>query len=140
MLELPWPEHSRFPNWGGVIDGVTWTARWPISPPNTGVRVMEKTEATPIIEGGFLRVVERTQREQRHGQPEVAVIAIRSMTGFRRESGQSAAAITESASPPAATTLTALDRSIFSRANSTFVDLGATMPGYRSVFPLGDGT
>ena len=53
MIELPWPEHSRFPSWVGVVrrsdlDGQVALAE------KQGVRIMEKTLATQVSEDGLL--------------------------------------------------------------------------------------
>ncbi|HLU31698.1 MAG TPA: FAD-dependent oxidoreductase, partial [Acidimicrobiia bacterium] len=61
MLEMEWPQHSRFPDWGGVIrrrdldDQVARLAE------KQGVKVREKTEAKPVVEDGRLAAVTLTQ-------------------------------------------------------------------------------
>ena len=57
MIEMAWPDHSRFPNWGGVIrrrDLDQQVARLAAA---DGVTVREKTTATPVIDEGLLTSV-----------------------------------------------------------------------------------
>jgi len=88
MLELPWPEHSRFPNWGGVIRRSDLDAQVANLAEKQGIRLLEKTEATPIIEGGFLSgVTLKHNGSVEKVQPGVTVIADGSMNRFGRELG-----------------------------------------------------
>ena len=107
-----------------------------------GVRIMEKTEATPIIEGGFLQAVELGHNGSKVTvKPEITVIADGSMNRFGRELGterrrdypMGLAARGYYSSPRSTDPF--LESQLDLRDSS-----GATMPGYGWVFPLGDGT
>lgn len=142
MLELAWPEHSRFPNWGGIIrrrDLDTQVARLTA---RQGVEIREKTEAKPVIEGGFLRSVELTcDGETDVLTPKVVVIADGSLNRFGRELGA-----TRRKDYPMG--LAARGYYASPRSHDGFMESqldirdesGASMPGYGWIFPLGDGT
>ncbi|MDP3983978.1 MAG: geranylgeranyl reductase family protein, partial [Acidimicrobiia bacterium] len=142
FLEMTWPQHSRFPDWGGVIrrrdlDGqVADLAR------KQGVKVIEKTEATPVVEDGRLLAVDLTHGgETERIVPDYVVIADGSLNRFGRELGTARrkdypmglAARGYYRSPRSADPF--LESQLDLRDES-----GATMPGYGWVFPLGDGT
>jgi geranylgeranyl reductase family protein len=142
MLELPWPEHSRFPSWGGVMrrrdldEQVANLAR------KQGVTVLEKTEATPLIEDGFLDGVALGHNgSQVTVKPRITVIADGSMNRFGRELGterrrdypMGLAARGYYSSPRSTDPFLESQLDLRDRT-------GATMPGYGWVFPLGDGT
>ncbi|MGH8945041.1 MAG: geranylgeranyl reductase family protein, partial [Acidimicrobiia bacterium] len=142
MLEMPWPEHSRFPGWGGVIRRRDLDAQVARLAEKEGVRVLEKTTATPVIEDGLLTSVALANGGGTETVvPTVTVIADGSMNRFGRELGTSRRrdypmgmaargywASPRSTDPFLESQLDLRDRS------------GATMPGYGWVFPLGDGT
>lgn len=141
MIELPWPEHSRFPNWGGVmrrrhLDGQVATLA-----EKQGVTILEKTLAEPVIEEGLLRGVRLTHAgETETIVPEVTVIADGSMNRFGRDLGTA-----RRRDYPMGLAARGYYRSPRSRDPflESQLDLrdssGATMPGYGWVFPLGDG-
>ncbi|HEX9865492.1 MAG TPA: geranylgeranyl reductase family protein [Acidimicrobiia bacterium] len=142
MLEMPWPEHSRFPNWGGVIRRRDLDAQVATLAEKQGVRVLEKTSATPVIDEGLLTSV--TLQHNGHSEvvvPDVTVIADGSMNRFGRDLGTTRrkdypmglAARGYYASPRSKDPY--LESQLDLRDPS-----GATMPGYGWVFPLGDGT
>jgi geranylgeranyl reductase family protein len=142
MLEMPWPEHSRFPNWGGVIRRRDLDAQVATLAEKQGVRVLEKTSATPVIDEGLLTSV--TLQHDGHSEvvvPDVTVIADGSMNRFGRDLGTTRrkdypmglAARGYYASPRSKDPF--LESQLDLRDSS-----GATMPGYGWVFPLGDGT
>lgn len=142
MLELPWPEHSRFPNWGGVMRRRDLDAQVATLAEKQGVRILEKTLATPVIEQGLLTGVTLAHDgAQEMIAPEVTVIADGSMNRFGRELGSERrrdypmglAARGYYASPRS--TDPYLESQLDLRDSA-----GATMPGYGWVFPLGDGT
>jgi geranylgeranyl reductase family protein len=142
MIEMAWPDHSRFPNWGGVIrrrDLDQQVARLAAA---DGVTVREKTTATPVIDEGLLTSVSLANGAATEIMtPDVTVIADGSMNRFGRELGTS-----RRRDYP----MGMAARGYFSSPKSddpfleSQLDLrdptGATMPGYGWVFPLGDGT
>ncbi|HVR77556.1 MAG TPA: geranylgeranyl reductase family protein [Acidimicrobiia bacterium] len=142
MLEMPWPEHSRFPNWGGVIRRRDLDAQVATLAEKQGVRVLEKTSATPVIDEGLLTSV--TLQHDGHSEvvvPDVTVIADGSMNRFGRDLGT-----TRRKDYPMG--LAARGYYASPRSKDPFLESqldlrdpsGATMPGYGWVFPLGDGT
>jgi len=142
MLELPWPEHSRFPNWGGVIRRRDLDGQIATLAEKQGVRVLEKTSAYPVIEDGLLTKVTLDHDGQKEDVvPDVTVIADGSMNRFGRDLGTSRrkdypmglAARGYYSSPRSTDPF--LESQLDLRDSS-----GATMPGYGWVFPLGDGT
>jgi len=142
MLELPWPEHSRFPDWGGVMRRFDLDGQVATLAEKQGVRIMEKTLATPVIEEGLLTTVTLVHNGTSDTvTPDITVIADGSMNRFGRDLGSARrkdypmglAARGYYASPRSTDPF--LESQLDLRDSS-----GATMPGYGWVFPLGDGT
>lgn len=142
MIEMAWPDHSRFPNWGGVIRRRDLDMQVARLSEKEGVRVLEKTTANPLIEEGRLMSVELSSAgEKQVVTPAVTVIADGSMNRFGRDLGTSRrrdypmgmAARGYFSSPMSDDPY--LESQLDLRDSS-----GATMPGYGWVFPLGDGT
>jgi geranylgeranyl reductase family protein len=142
MLELPWPDHSRFPSWGGVMRRFDLDGQVATLAEKEGVTIREKTLAEPVIEDGLLTGVNLTHDGAGETvTPSVTVIADGSMNRFGRELGT-----TRRKDYP----MGLAARGYYSSPRSTDpflesqLDLrdssGATMPGYGWVFPLGDGT
>jgi len=142
MIEMPWPDHSRFPNWGGVIRRRDLDGQVARLAEKEGVKVLEKTTATPEIEAGLLTSVALSNGDKsKTVKPDVTIIADGSMNRFGRELGTARrkdypmgmAARGYYASPRSTDPF--LESQLDMRDSS-----GATMPGYGWVFPLGDGT
>lgn len=142
VMELEWPEHSRFPDWGGVIRRRDLDEQVARLAEKEGVAVREKTTATPVLEDGRLVGVDlNSGGETERVTPEVTVIADGSQNRFGRDLGA-----TRRKDYP----LGLAARGYFASPRSTDrflesqLDLrdssGATMPGYGWVFPLGDGS
>lgn len=142
VIELPWPDHSRFPNWGGMIRRSDLDGQVATLAEKQGVRIMEKTSATPVIEDGVLTSVALDHNGQTETViPEVTVIADGSMNRFGRDLGTArrkdyplGLAVRGYYSSPRSTD-PYLESQLDLRDSS-----GATIPGYGWVFPLGDGT
>ena len=62
VLEMNWPDHSRFPNWGGVIRRRDLDQQVARLAEKEGVVIREKTTATPVIEGRAAHLGESVQR------------------------------------------------------------------------------
>jgi menaquinone-9 beta-reductase len=142
MIEMPWPDHSRFPNWGGVIRRRDLDQQVARLAEKEGARIREKTTATPVIEDGRLvSVALANGGGEEIVTPDVTIIADGSMNRFGRELGTS-----RRRDYP----LGMAARGYYSspRSDDPFLESqldlrdasGATMPGYGWVFPLGDGT
>jgi geranylgeranyl reductase family protein len=142
MLEMPWPQHSRFPDWGAVIRRRDLDLQVARLAEKEGVEIREKTTGLPVIEDGRLVAVALQNGEAADVvQPAVTIIADGSMNRFGRELGTARrrdyplglAARGYYASPRSDDRF--LESQLDLRDSS-----GATMPGYGWVFPLGDGT
>ncbi|MGC2241808.1 MAG: geranylgeranyl reductase family protein [Acidimicrobiia bacterium] len=142
MIEIPWPEHSRFPNWGGVMRRYDLDGQVAMLAEKQGVQILEKTLASPQIEDGVLtRVRLAHDGDTETINPALTVIADGSMNRFGRDLGNSRrkdypmglAARGYYSSPMS--TEPYLESQLDMRDSA-----GATMPGYGWVFPLGDGT
>lgn len=142
MLEMPWPEHSRFPSWGGVIRRRDLDAQVARLAEKEGVLIRQKTTATPVIEAGTLTSVALVNGgEEDVLKPDVTIIADGSMNRFGRELGTARrrdypmgmAARGYYSSPKS-------DDPFLESQLDLRDSTGATMPGYGWVFPLGDGT
>jgi geranylgeranyl reductase family protein len=142
MLELPWPEHTRFPNWGGVMRRSDLDQQVATLAEKQGVRILEKTLAEPVIEAGHLTSVTLTHNGSRDMvAPDITVIADGSMNRFGRDLGTA-----RRKDYPMG--LAARGYYTSPRSTDPFLEsqldlrdsVGATMPGYGWVFPLGDGT
>lgn len=142
MLEMDWPDHSRFPNWGGVIRRRDLDEQVAALAEKQGVTVRQKTEAKPVISAGRLEAVELVgDGSVERLEPAMVVIADGSLNRFGRDLGTS-----RRKDYP----MGLAARGYYSSPRSTdpFLesqldirdDSGATMPGYGWVFPLGDGT
>ena len=142
MIEMSWPEHSRFPDWGGVIRRRDLDAQVASLAEKEGVLIREKTTATPVMENGSLASVALANGgETEIVTPRVTIIADGSLNKFGRDLGTARrrdypigmAARGYFASPRSE------DRYLESQLDLRDSS-GATMPGYGWVFPLGDGT
>ena len=142
MLELAWPDHSIYPNWGGVIRRLDLDGRVATLAEKQGAVVRQRMEASPLLASGRLAgVTLATNGDQEILTPKVVVIADGSMTRFGRAMGTH-----RRRDYP----MGLAARGYFSsgRSDDTFMESqldirdanGDSMPGYGWVFPLGDGT
>lgn len=142
VMELEWPDHSRFPDWGGVIRRRDLDEQVARLAEKEGVSVREKTTATPVLDEGRMVAVDLASGgDSERVTPDVTVIADGSQNRFGRDLGA-----TRRKDYP----LGLAARGYFASPRSTDpflesqLDLrdssGATMPGYGWVFPLGDGS
>jgi geranylgeranyl reductase family protein len=141
-LEMDWPEHPIYPNWGGVIRRAALDSQVALLAEKQGVVVRQHTEAKPVLDEGRIAGVELTS----HGEKEVihprfVVVADGSLSRFGRALG----AVRDKRRPYGLAA-----RAYFKSPMSTDgfmesqLDLhdaaGHTVPGYGWVFPMGDGT
>ncbi len=142
MLEMAWPDHSRFPNWGAVIRRKDLDQQVAGLAEKQGVVIRQHTEATPIIEGEVVTAVELVSGgETERVAPSVVVIADGSMNRFGRALGTA-----RRKDYPMGLAARGYYRS--PRSQDPFLESqldirdssGASMPGYGWIFPLGDGT
>ena len=142
MLEMSWPEHSRFPDWGGVIRRRELDQQVADLARGQGVDVLEKTEARPLASNGLLQGVElRSNGSVEVVHPKVVIVADGALNRFGRRLG-----VTRRKDYPLG--LAARGYYLSPRSSDPFLESqldirdasGATKPGYGWVFPLGDGT
>src|SRR5690606_13123747 len=142
MREMTWPQHSRFPDWGGVIRRRDLDQQVAELAAAEGVTVRQKTEAKPVVEDGRLTAVRLTHDgETETVVPDRVVIADGSLNRFGRPLGTA-----RRKDYPMGLAARGYYRS--PRSTDPFLEsqldlrdsTGATMPGYGWVFPLGDGT
>lgn len=142
MLEMEWPRHTRFPQWGGVIRRLDLDAQVATLAEKQGVTIRQKTEATPINDGGRLVAVDlRSNGEVERITPEVVVIADGSLNRFGRDLGSTRRKDYPMGLAARGYYRSPLSKDPFLESQLDMRDeTGANMPGYGWVFPLGDGT
>jgi flavin-dependent dehydrogenase len=140
-LELDWPSHPVYPNWGGVMRRTDLDERVAALAVKRGVTLLTGTEAVPVLDGGRIGGVALRGREGPDlTRPRVVVVA----DGGLRRFGRTLGAHRDRRAPigVGARTYFASPRSDDAFLES-YLDLhdsaGAVLPGYGWVFPLGDG-
>ena len=140
-IEMPWPEHSEYPNWGATmrradLDGVVAGMA-----EHQGAKVEQGVTASPIVENDTVSGVTLVRDgSERTVTPDLVVIADGSNSRFGRGVGAS-----RRKDYPFGLAV----RAYYESANSSdgFIESqldirdqeGRAMPGYGWVFPLGDG-
>jgi geranylgeranyl reductase family protein len=142
MLEMEWPEHSRFPNWGGVMRRRDLDGQIAALAEKQGVVIKQMTTATPVIEDGQLVGAELASGgETEVVKPSITVIADGSMNRFGRDLGASRRRDYPMGMAARGYYSSPMSKDPFLESQLDLRDRsGATMPGYGWVFPLGDGT
>lgn len=141
-LEMEWPEHSKYPNWGGVIRRLDLDEQVAKLAEKEGAIIRAKTTARPhIVDGRLSGVVLTSGGEDEVLPAKIVVVADGSTSRFGRALGT----VRNKDYP-----LGLAARGYYSSPLSTdgFMEsqldirdkAGNTMPGYGWVFPLGDGT
>ena len=143
MLEMPWPEHSVYPNWGATLRRSDLDGRVAALAEAAGATVLQGVEAVAAVDGGDLTAVElrRDGEETQVVTPEYVVVADGSLSRFGRQLGTH-----RRRDYPFGLAV----RGYWESPNSTDgyiesqLDIrdreGRAMPGYGWVFPMGDGT
>jgi geranylgeranyl reductase family protein len=143
MLEMPWPEHSVYPNWGATLRRSELDGRVAALAEARGAKVLQGVEARPIVEGGELIAVDLhgDGADAERVMPRYVVIADGSLSRFGRGLGTErrrdypfGLAVRGYWESPNAD-----DGYIESQLDIRDAK-GRSMPGYGWVFPLGDGT
>jgi geranylgeranyl reductase family protein len=141
MIEMPWPQHSIYPDWGATmrradLDGIIANMA-----EEQGATVEQGTTATPIVENDRITgvILEGDEGDQ-VVHPDLVVIADGSNSRFGRSAGASrrkdypfGLAVRAYYESPKSD-----DRFIESQLDIRDRE-GRAMPGYGWVFPLGDG-
>lgn len=143
MLEMPWPEHSVYPNWGATLRRSDLDGRVAALAESAGATVLQGVEAVAVVENGNLTAVElkRTGEAAEVVVPQYVVVADGSLSRFGRQLGAE-----RRRDYPFGLAV----RGYWESPNSTdgFIESqldirdsqGRAMPGYGWVFPMGDGT
>lgn len=141
-VELEWPDHSKYPNWGGVIRRMDLDMQLAQLAEKEGAVIRAHTTAKPhIVDGRLVGVALESAGALEIVEAKVVVIADGSTSRFGRAMGT----VRRKDYP-----LGLAARGYYSSPLSTdgFMESqldirdksGASMPGYGWVFPLGDGT
>jgi geranylgeranyl reductase family protein len=141
MVELDWPDHPVYPDWGAVIRRADLDMQVAALAEKQGAIVRSHTTASPILHQGRISGVElASDGETEIVHPKVVVVADGSLSRFGRALGT----VRDKGRPYGLAA-----RAYFSSPMSTDgymesqLDLrdeaGASIPGYGWVFPLGDG-
>jgi geranylgeranyl reductase family protein len=140
-LEMPWPEHSIYPNWGAVVRRSDLDMQVAALAEKQGAVVATGTEAVPVVEAGDLAgVILKRHGDEERIKPKMVVIADGSLSRFGRKLGMQ-----RRKDYPYGLAV----RGYWKSPNSDDAYLesqldirdreGRAMPGYGWVFPLGDG-
>lgn len=144
-LELPWPEHSRFPNYGYVVRRTDLDHMVAQHAELAGATVLDGTDATaPIIVDGILTGVEITEKatgEKRSVFAKYVVLA----EGANSRIGRALGTARDRSYPMGLAIRGYYESPI---ADDPWIESaldvrdrhGNSLPGYGWVFPLGDGT
>ncbi|MEN8112869.1 MAG: geranylgeranyl reductase family protein [Actinomycetota bacterium] len=143
MLEMPWPEHSIYPNWGATLRRADLDGLVAGLAEAQGATVLQGVEAVPVIEDGELSAVElkRKDTETEIVHPDYVVVADGSLSRFGRGLGAA-----RRKDYPFGLAVRAYWESPNSKDGfiESQLDIrdrqGRAMPGYGWVFPMGDGT
>lgn len=141
-LELPWPEHTKYPNWGGVIRRSALDTQVAGLAQKQGAAFREGTEATPVIEAGDLSAVDlRSSDGSERVFPDFVVVADGSLSRFGRALGtwRDRAYPFGLAARGYYATPNSDDDYLESHLGMPDHD-GRAVAGYGWLFPLGDGT
>lgn len=143
MLEMPWPEHSVYPNWGATLRRSDLDGRVAALAESAGATVLQGVEAVAVVANGRLTAVElkRNGDDVEVVVPRYVVVADGSLSRFGRQLGTE-----RRRDYPFGLAV----RGYWESPNSTdgFIESqldirdseGRAMPGYGWVFPMGDGT
>jgi geranylgeranyl reductase family protein len=141
-LEMPWPEHSTYPNWGAVVRRSDLDMQVAQLAEKQGAVVAMGAEAVPNIEAGDLTAVTLKRRGEQDEvvRPRYVIVADGSLSRFGRKLGMQrrrdypfGLAVRGYWSSP-----NSQDEYIESQLDIKDRE-GRSMPGYGWVFPLGDG-
>ncbi|MDH3729608.1 MAG: geranylgeranyl reductase family protein [Acidimicrobiia bacterium] len=141
-IEMPWPEHTKYPNWGGVIRRAALDEQVALLAEKQGAVFRHNTEATPVLVDGQPIAVDLTQGGERERlYPDYVVVADGSLSRFGRALGT-----WRDRSYPFGLAA----RGYYATPNSQDAYLeshlgmpdhqGRSVAGYGWLFPLGDGT
>ena len=145
-LELPWPQHTVYPNWGAVMRRADLDQQVAMLAEKQGAVIRQRTEAVPVMVNGHMEAVKLELKDGagvvdvEEVRPKVVVVADGSLSRFGRALGTA-----RRKDYPYGLAI----RGYFASPNSTdgFLESqlnirdseGRTLAGYGWIFPLGDG-
>jgi menaquinone-9 beta-reductase len=144
-LELPWPEHPVFPDYGYVVRRRDLDAMVASHASGAGATVRSSTEALrPVVRDGLVRgavVKDNATGETHELHARYVIVADGSLSRFGRALGTA-----RNKSYPQGIAIRGYFESV--AAGDPWIEScldvhdrdGASMPGYGWIFPLGDGT
>jgi geranylgeranyl reductase family protein len=142
MIEMEWPDHPIYPNWGAIIRRADLDQQVAMLAEKQGTIIHQKATATPVVEDGRLAGVEVSHNGGSEVMnPRVVVVADGAMSRFGRPLG-----VGRDRKAPYGLALRAYYSS--PRADDdmmeSLLDLkdtdGKNVPGYGWTFPLGGET
>jgi geranylgeranyl reductase family protein len=140
-IEMPWPDHSEYPNWGATmrradLDGIVASMA-----EAEGATIEQGTTAIPIVENDTVTGVQLTGVDgERIVHPDLVVIADGSNSRFGRGVGATRRKDYPFGLAVRAYYESPLSDDLFIESQLDIRDKeGRAMPGYGWVFPLGDG-
>ncbi len=141
-LEMDWPEHPIYPNWGGVIRRAALDGQVALLAEKQGVIVRQHTEAKPLLEEGRIAAVElNSDGEMETIHPRFVVVADGSLSRFGRALGATRDKRRPFGLAARAYFKSPMSTDGFMESQLNLHDAsGHTVPGYGWVFPMGDGT
>jgi len=146
-IEMAWPDHSVYPNWGAVLRRADLDQEVAAMAERQGAAISQRTEALPVVEAGQLVAVDLKRKaddgsvDVERVTPRVVVIADGSLSRFgralntsrRRDYPYGMAVRAYYSSNNSKDPMLESQLNIFDRQ-------GRELPGYGWIFPLGDGT
>ena len=143
MLEMPWPDHSIYPNWGATLRRSDLDGRVAALAEAAGATVLQGVEAVAVVEGGELTAVELRRKggETEVIHPDYVVVADGSLSRFGRQLGTQRRRDYPFGLAVRGYWESPLSQDGFIESQLDIRDSeGRAMPGYGWVFPMGDGT
>ena len=147
VMEVPWPRHSVYPDWGGVIRRADLDMHVAALAEAQGAVVRQNTEARAVVDGGDLVAVELVERlsngdvNREVVHPRLTVIADGSLSRFGRSLGTARRKDYPYGLAVRGYYTSANSKDEFLESQLNIEDRhGRAVPGYGWIFPLGDGT
>ncbi len=143
MLEMPWPEHSVYPNWGATLRRSDLDGRVAALAESAGATVLQGVEAVAVADDGDLTAVElrRKGEDAEVIHPDYVVVADGSLSRFGRHLGAERRRDYPFGLAVRGYWESPQSKDGFIESQLDIRDReGRAMPGYGWVFPMGDGT
>jgi flavin-dependent dehydrogenase len=141
-IELPWPEHTKYPDWGGAIRRSALDAQVVAMAEKQGAVFRQDTTALPVIEAGSLVGVDlETRGGVERVSPDYVVVADGSLSRFGRSLGTSRDRTYPFGLAARGYYATANSHDGYFESHLGMPDHeGRAVAGYGWLFPLGDGS